>query len=143
MRTNAAGIFLTKYFEKFVPYPYLCPAMVWTIAYGHVIRPGESFTTLTEPEGEALLMRDLLYYEASVARLIRVPLTENQFSALTSFAFNLGSGALQASTLRSMLNRGEFRGAADQFDRWVFCRGQKLRGLVLRRAAERKLFLTP
>ena len=142
MRTNATGIALIKRFETFVDHPYLCPVGVKTIAYGHVIRPGESFTTLTEPEGEALLMRDLVRYEVAVTRLIRVPLTESQLSALVSFCYNLGAGALQASTLRAMLNRGEYRGAADQFDRWVFCRGQKLRGLVLRRAAEKKLFLS-
>jgi len=142
MRTNATGIALIKRFESFVDRPYRCPAGVLTVGYGHVIHPGESFTGLTEPEGEALLMRDLVCYEAAVTRLIRVPLTESQLSALVSFCYNLGAGALQASTLRAMLNRGEYRGAADQFDRWVYCRGQKLRGLVLRRAAEKKLFLS-
>jgi GH24 family phage-related lysozyme (muramidase) len=98
---------------------------------------------ITEEEGLELLMLDIAKFERGVNRLIDVPLNQNQFDALTSFAFNLGNGSLQASTLRKKLNREDYEGAADEFPRWVFAGGRKLRGLVKRRYAERELFLTP
>lgn len=141
MRTNAAGITLIKNAEVFYDYIYPCPAGVPTIYWGHVVRPGEVYDG-TREQGESYLRKDLASAEAAVSRLIKVPFTENQFSALVSFTFNLGSGALQASTLRAMLNRGEYQAAADQFPRWIYAGGRKWRGLVLRRAAERNLFLS-
>ena len=98
---------------------------------------------ITEEEGLELLMLDIAKFERGVNRLIDVPLNQNQFDALTSFAFNLGNGSLQASTLRKKVNREDYEGAADEFPRWVFAGGRKLNGLVKRRYAERALFLTP
>ena len=76
-----------------------------------------------------------------VHRLFKTPLTENQFSALTSFTSNVGAGALQRSTLRMKLNRGEVQNAADEFPKWKFANKRILAGLVRCRAAERALFL--
>ena len=73
--------------------------------------------------------------------LIKRALTENQYSALTSFTFNVGAGALQRSTLRMKLNRSEYQGAADEFPKWRIAGGRILAGLVRRRAAERTLYL--
>ena len=98
---------------------------------------------ITEEEGLELLMLDIAKFERGVNRLIDAPLNQNQFDALTSFAFNLGNGSLQASTLRKKVNREDYEGAADEFPRWVFAGGRKLNGLVKRRYAERALFLTP
>ena len=95
-----------------------------------------------EAETETLLIRDLENSEGWVSRLIKTALTENQYSALTSFTFNVGAGALQRSTLRMKLNRGEYQGAADEFPKWRIAGGRILAGLVRRRAAERSLFLT-
>ena len=73
-------------------------------------------------------------------RLIRVPLEDGQFDALSSFAFNLGGGALQRSTLRRKVNREEHDAVPDEFRRWVWAGGRKLKGLVRRRAAEAALY---
>ena len=83
---------------------------------------------------------ELARTEYDVSRLINVPLTENQFGALVSFTYNVGSGNLKASTLRQKLNRGDYAGAADEFPKWRRAGGKILRGLVRRRAAERALF---
>ena len=74
---------------------------------------------------------------------VNAPLHLHQLYALTSFAFALGGGALQQSSLRRRVNREDYEGAAEEFPRWVFAGGRKLKGLVKRRYAERQLFLTP
>ena len=80
--------------------------------------------------------------EAAVLRLINVTLNDNQFDALVSFTFNLGAGNLQSSTLRRLLNRGDYHAIPDQFNRWVYASGTKSRGLVRRRAMEAKMFMS-
>lgn len=141
MKINSTGLHIIKSFEGFRATPYLCPAGLPTIGYGHVIRPGEHFTELTEPMAFALLIKDVAIFEKGVAKLIKVPLTSNQFSALVSFAFNLGLNALQRSTLRMRLNAGEYQNAADQFLRWDKIGTKRVKGLTNRRTAERALFL--
>jgi len=126
--------------------PYLCPANVWTVGYGATRSSTGGpidldMEPISEIEAEALLVRDLETSEGWISRLIKTALTENQYSALTSFTFNVGAGALQRSTLRMKLNRGEFQGAADEFPKWRIAGGRILAGLVRRRAAERILFL--
>ena len=95
---------------------------------------------ISEAQAERLLMADLQGVEAAVRRLIRVPLTQNQFDALVSFTFNLGAGRLQASRLRMVINRGEYAAAPAEFRRWVVGGGRKLPGLVARRRAEIELY---
>lgn len=137
-RINNSGLAIVKYFESFQALPYLCPAGYWTVGYGHVVQPGAN--GVTEAEAEVLLAHDLGVAERRVARLCSVPLTENMFSALCSFVFNLGGGALQRSSLRAKLNRGEYADAQEEFSRWVYAGGKRLLGLVRRRAAEALLF---
>jgi len=96
---------------------------------------------ITEDEANDLLRRDIRIAERDVMVLIKAPLDENQFSALASFAFNVGGGNLKASTLRAKLNRLDYLGAANEFPKWRRGGGKILRGLVLRRAEERSLFL--
>ena len=73
---------------------------------------------------------------------ITAELNPNMFAALCSWTYNLGTGALQRSSLRRLyLNDGRYEEAADEMLRWVFCNGRRLRGLVLRRTDERALFL--
>ena len=113
-----------------------------TIGVGHLIRKGETFPAgVTEDEAEDLLRKDLLSSAASIARLIHVPLTEGQYIALLSFTFNLGGGALQRSTLRSRLNRGEYASASEEFPKWCWAGGKKEKGLYYRRIREMNLFL--
>lgn len=139
--TGTAGRALIRAFEGFSPTVYICPAGYPTVGYGHVVQAGEAFESPLSPdEGDALLARDLPRYEAAVCRLIEVPLHDPCYDALVSFTFNLGEGALAASTLRRLINAGRLEEAGPQFGRWVFAGAQKLPGLVRRRAAERALF---
>ncbi|HIC59050.1 MAG TPA: hypothetical protein EYO71_03100 [Rhodospirillales bacterium] len=79
----------------------------------------------------------------TIEKLITAQLSDDMFSALCSWTYNLGTGALQRSSLRRLyLNDGRYEEAADEFLRWVFCNGRRLRGLILRRNDERALFLT-
>ena len=126
--------------------PYLCPANVWTVGYGATVGSDggpidPDMESISETEAEAFLVRDLESSEGWVSRLIKTALTENQYSALVSFTFNVGAGALQRSTLRMKLNRGELQNAVDEFQKWKFVNKRLLAGLVRRRAAERALFL--
>ena len=93
-----------------------------------------------EQKEEDLLIKDVLLAEQAVCRLINVPLTNGQFDALVSFTFNLGSGALQRSTLRRKVNREEHEDVPEQLLRWVWAGGRKLRGLIRRRSAEMLLY---
>lgn len=139
MHINQQGLELIKKFEGCQLEAYLCPAGVPTIGYGHT-RTAEIGQTVTEAEAEALLREDAKEAEEAVQRLVCVPLTENQFSALVSFVFNVGQGAFENSTLLKMLNAGATT-AANQLLRWN--RGetrQELYGLTRRRNAERALF---
>ena len=90
----------------------------------------------------ASLRKEVHHIEGAVRRLIKTPLTVNQFSAICSWGFNVGSGNVQNSTLRMKLNRGDVEGAADEFRKWRKAGGRVLAGLVRRRVAERALFLT-
>jgi lysozyme len=148
---NQAGVELIKASEGFFPERYICPAGKPTVGYGHVILAGEVFDhPLSQPEAEELLRRDLSQVEGQVSRLVTAALSDNQFSALLSFTFNVGAGNLASSTLLKKLNAGDYPGAAEQFLVWVKCtkvdaQGNKyketLPGLVTRRQAERALFL--
>ena len=131
---------LIKSFESFEPVRYICPAGYPTIGYGHVILDREDLQKVTEAEAETLLLGDVAIAERSVCRLIKVPLEDCQFSALTSFTFNLGGAALQRSTLRQKVNRGEHGEVPDEFRKWVYAGGRKLKGLVRRREVEATLY---
>lgn len=133
---------LVKGFEGLATKAYLCPAGKPTIGYGHTgnVRPED---TITEAEAEKLLEKDLAGFEIGVKKLVKVPLNENQLAALVSFAYNVGLGNFQNSTLLKQLNEGHYELAADQLLRWTKAAGKELAGLVRRRAAERAVFLTP
>lgn len=141
-RINQKGLDLVKKFEGLVLRAYRDPVGIWTIGYGHTgpeVGPGD---VISKAEAEALLKKDLMKFEKSVRNLVKVPLNSNQFSALVSFTFNVGSGAFAQSTMLSLLNQRDYQGAANQFSRWVYGGGQVLPGLVRRRNEERALFLT-
>lgn len=142
----AAGI--AKPFEGLSLCPYLDPVGFPTIGYGHLLSR-EQGTDLArwpsladETAAEALLESDMTSAMNSVRRLIIVPLTEPQEGALVDFAFNCGAGNLQLSTLRRVINRGEFDEAPRQFRRWVYAKGRRLKALMHRREAEVELFLS-
>lgn len=163
-KTNKVGIELIKRFEGFLPYVYLDQVGLPTIGYGHLCREGDFYlrgssllyiknnykiskdfihglTRITPQQAEELLIKDLENAENSVKKLITYPINENQFSALVSFVFNLGGGALQRSTLRRKINRGEgVDSVSYEFSRWVYAGGRKLSGLIRRRAVEFNLY---
>lgn len=158
MKVSKAGIDLIKHFEGVRLKPYLCPALLWTIGVGHVLYHEQHYLPIngrrnfplkpehkrsfTEAEVNELLRNDLARFESGVERLCGRSLSQCQFDALVSFAFNLGLGTLQRSTLRKKLTRGDIRGAADQFLRFNKAGGKILPGLQRRRVAERAMFLT-
>jgi len=117
---NERGIAMVKSFEGLALRPYVCARGVVSVGYGATVGwDGRPFNLDMEPiseaEADAFLVRDFESAEGWVRRLIKTALTENQYFALTSFTFNVGAGALQRSTLRIKLNRGEYQGAADEF----------------------------
>ena len=146
MKTSDMGLSLIQQFEGFSAKPYKCPAGVPTIGYGATYYPdGRRVTMQDKPVSEAdatdMLRSMLASYEAGVSRYVQVPLTQGQFDALVSFAYNLGLSALKSSTLLRLLNLRDYAGAAAQFLRWNRAGGKVLPGLTRRREAERKLFV--
>jgi len=136
-----------KAYDDLRPYSVLEPGDevvgTVTIGYGHV-RTAEPGMEITAKEAEALLREDLRRFEAGVTALTGevADLKQHEFDALVSFAFNVGLGALEQSTLLTKLLRGDPRKeVADEFLRWVYSKGRKLRGLEQRRADERDVFL--
>lgn len=140
MKISDKGLALIKSFEGFSALAYLCPAGVWTVGYGHTKGVTQS-SHCTLPAAEALIREDVAFAEGAVTNSVVVKLTQGQFDALVSFVFNLGVGTFRKSTLLRLLNKKDYAGAADEFDRWIFAGGKKQKGLVARRSAERALFL--
>lgn len=136
---NKAGLDLIKSFEGLRLKAYKDAVGIWTVGYGHTktATPGMA---ISEPEAEAMLRNDLAEAQGAVERLVKRPLNDNEYAALVSFVFNLGSGNLSRSTLLRKLNAGDRRGAADQFLVWNKAGGKVLAGLTRRRQAERALF---
>lgn len=122
---------------------YRCPAGKWTIGYGSTkgVRSGMK---ISPEEAEDLLLRDLREFEAVVKRNVMVPLSQYQFDALVSWAFNLGEGNLRSSTMLKKLNKGDYQSIPEQMIRWNKARVDGvltvLPGLTRRRAAEAALF---
>jgi GH24 family phage-related lysozyme (muramidase) len=143
---NNDGLIIVKRCEGCELKAYQDSVGVWTIGYGHTSAAGDpqvfAGQTISEAQAEAILKKDLEMFENGVRDLVKVPVNSDQFSALVSFSFNLGLGALGGSTLLKKLNAGDYQGAADEFPRWVKAGGQTLPGLVKRRNAERALFLS-
>lgn len=145
MKINAKGLELVKSFEGLKLDAYLDIAGVPTIGYGHTgkdVKIGQRISLL---EAEKLLEADLKRFEAGVQILIGdAPTTSDQFSALVSFAYNLGLRALEKSTLLKRHKAGDIKTASEQFLAWVNARvnGQlvPVKGLVRRRSAEARLY---
>ena len=117
------------------------PNDVWTIGYGHT-HTTQKGMKITEGQAESLLRKDITWVEKAVNKLVVVPLTQNQFDALSSLVFNIGEGGFSSSTLLRLLNVGDYEGSANQFLRWNKQKGRVLNGLTKRREEERKLFLS-
>lgn len=141
-RINSKGVKLVKQFEGLYLRPYFCQSGKRTVGWGHTGKAARQGRSITVAEAEKLLDQDMREFEAVVNKYVKVPLTDNQFSALVSFAFNTGEGAFQRSTLLKKLNKGDYVGAANELLKWRKGSSGILRGLVLRRKAELELFNT-
>ncbi len=145
-KINDDGLLIIKSFEGLELRAYQDSVGVWTIGYGHTSAAGPPQVTpgmtITEAQAEQILRTDLGIFERGVQGALRVNTTSDQFSAMVSFAFNVGLGAYRDSTLLRKHNSGDFQGAANEFLRWVYAGGQVLPGLERRRQAERALYLS-
>ena len=154
-------------YEGYRNRPYLCPAHIWTIGYGHVLyqdqvqlpvmrkegyvgfirkeyplRP-EHIRVWSKAEIDQLFKSDVAAFERGVLRLVPGSAGhQGRFDALVSFAYNAGLGNLQRSQIRMRANRGDIEGAADAFMQWTKAGGRELPGLVKRRVDERRMFLS-
>ncbi|MFJ3358455.1 lysozyme [Serratia liquefaciens] len=141
MVLSERGLSLIKHFEGKQLQAYLCVAGIWTIGYGHTddVRPGD---VIDDIQADSFLRKDVTVSQNIVRHFVSVPLSQDQFDAMVSFVFNIGRRNFELSTLLKKLNSGDSVGASDEFLRWVHAGGKKIPGLVLRRLAEKKLFLS-
>ena len=168
MKLSKAGAALMHRYEGCRNKPYLCPAHIWTIGYGHVLYQEQIKLPMVRVEGkdipmirkemplkpedsrvwskeeiEKLFADDVASFERGVLRLVPgVVGRQGAFDALVSISFNFGLGNLQRSTIRMKANRGDWEGAAEAFMAWTKGGGKVLPGLVKRRQAEIALFLS-
>lgn len=147
-RVDQKGIDLITSFEGLVLTPYLCAASVPTIGFGTTryyngVKVSMSDLPITKEKAIEYLMHDLHQFELAVDAMAVDTVTQNQFNALVSFAYNLGSNALKGSTLLKKVNANPNDPTiAAEFAKWVNAGGKKLKGLVRRRAAEAELYFT-
>jgi lysozyme len=144
MQTSKKGRDFIKCFEALRLIAYPDPGTggkPWTIGWGHTkgVKQGDR---ITQDQAEQFFSDDLAVYELTVNSAIKCPMTQSQFDAMVSLAFNIGGAAFAGSTLVKEFNAGDAQGAADQFPRWKFSDGIVMPGLVRRRAAEREVFLS-
>lgn len=139
MNISEAGLNLIKKHEGLKLEAYQDSVGVWTIGFGSTKGVKEGMV-ITPFEAEERLKGDVHEAEKCVDHLVSVPLTQNEFDALCSFAFNLGCGALRGSTLLRKLNNSDYDGASAEFKKWDHAGGKVLAGLTKRRADEADLF---
>lgn len=139
-KTGIWGLMLIKHFEGIMLCKYDDGVGVITIGYGHTKTVDSLPECITARKADALLAQDLKDSEWCIKNRVDVPLESTHFDALSSFTFNLGCGNLSRSTLLRKLNIGRYDVAANEFPRWNRAGGRVLRGLTIRRNAEKWLF---
>jgi lysozyme len=167
MKLSKAGADLMHRYEGYRTKPYLCPAHIWTIGYGHVLYQEQIKLPVVRKEGyvglirseyqlkpednrvwtkeeiEKLFADDVASFERGVLRLAPpVAGRQGAFDACVSFAFNAGLGTFQRSSIRMKINRDDWEGAADALLLYCMGGGKILAGLKKRRDAEKALFLS-
>ena len=140
MNISEKGKSLIKKYEGCRLTAYRCPAGILTIGYGHTGSDVHIGQKITQEQADKLFNTDVLIHCNNVEKLVKVPLTQNQFDALVSFEYNIGYGQFSKSTMLSLLNRKLYKEASLQFARWTRGGGKILPGLVKRRAEETQLF---
>jgi lysozyme len=142
MKISERGLAMIRYYESFSPVVYLCPAGLKTIGYGHVLTEEEKKREnwrINLADGARMLAEDCRIAENAI-NAVTDQLKQHQFDALVSLVYNIGAGNFKTSTIKKLLKAGDIDGIAAQFDRWIFVKGKKSKGLMNRRAAEKKLF---
>jgi lysozyme len=148
LKLSQNGLLFIQEYEKLSLTKYDDGYGYGTIGWGHLIQPGENYTTITEEQANQLLYQDTAIAQRCINNKIRVDLNQNQFDALCSLVFNIGCGAFSTSTLLKLLNAGNYQDAAKQFLAWNKARDPETHqlvisaGLVLRRTKEMNIFLT-
>ena len=148
MRNIYKALLLIKKWEGFRAHAYQDQAGVWTIGYGTTIYPNGQRVYPQDTIHEHIALQFLNSHVNEkvlpiLDKILEVPINDNQYSALVSFGYNAGMGAVKKSTLIAKLNAEDWFGAAREFDRWVWAGGKVSKGLVRRRAEERALFEHP
>lgn len=145
MSTSPSGVELICGFEGLRLEAYDDGVGVWTVGFGTTKFPNgmrvKKGDNCTLEQAKSYMQNDLKEFEQTVNGAVGVPLNQNQFDALVSLAYNIGTTAFKNSTLVKRLNDENYKGAADQFNVWVNAGGKRMQGLVNRRAAEQALFL--
>lgn len=138
MKISEAGIKLICKWEEFRGYAYVCPAGLWTIGYGHTnnVKPTDKIGLA---QGEAYLRQDLKIVERCLTAL-KLELNQNQYDALCSLIFNIGTGNFLRSTLLKYLQAKQYDKASAEFLKWRKAHGKVLKGLEARRKDEQELF---
>jgi len=146
VNVSKAGIALIKHHEGVRNRPYRDCIGLWTVGVGHLIGDGKSLPeswnkTFTSEEVDALLIRDLNRFERGVSKMLpNVPLRQCEFDCLVSFAFNVGLGTFQRSTLRQALLRGNKTQAMESLVKYCRAGGKIVKGLQTRRLDEKAVF---
>ena len=139
MKISQEGLSLIKKFEGCELEAYKCAAGVWTIGYGSTKGVKES-DAITQEEADELLLHEMEEYEGYINDLVETDLKQNEFDAMVSWVFNLGSSNLSSSTLLNRLNNKVWDDVPAQIKRWNKAGGKVLQGLIRRREAEALLF---
>lgn len=143
MKTSQAGIDLIKSFEGLVLQAAPCPAGILTIGHGHTGPDVYIGLRITQEFAEDLLRQDLARFERGVERMLDgVETSQAQFDSMVSLAFNIGLGAFQRSSVLRHHRAGNRLSAAASFMLWVKAAGRTLTGLLRRRNAERRMYLS-
>lgn len=144
MKCNEDGIRIIKESEGLELKAYRCPAGILTIGYGHTLGVKKD-DMITEQQADNLLLQDIQIAENKVKKHIKTyrDLNENQFSALTSFLFNIREVSFSESNTKSLFNAGRFTEGSEALLKWVYAGRKVAKGLEIRRAKEYALFNKP
>ena len=146
MKVNSKGLALIKYYEGFRARAYRDPVGIWTIGYGHTSMASHPLVkagmVISKQQALEILSKDIEKFANQIRPLIKVKLNNDQFSALVSFAYNVGVGGFKRSSVLRVVNAKHFDAVPARLSLWVKAGGKTYRGLVKRRAAEASLFLS-
>lgn len=146
---NTHNIEIIKESESFRATPYKCPAGVWTRGYGTTLKfisnpIVEKDKSVTKDQADIEMRMHLeAYVYPIINKYVTVPLNINQYDALADFVYNVGETKFRGSTLLKKLNKKQYSLASEEFSRWVYAKKERLKGLEIRRAREKALFIKP